>query len=71
MEARIAMKFETYAHKIVGYHQLNFHEDPCKDARARVKNARTYDTLQKFKPGQNIMSLLKWNIQIPPPLSID
>ena len=24
-----------------------------------------------FKPGQNIMSLLKQNIQIPPPLSTD
>ena len=27
--------------------------------------------IQIFKPGQNIMSLLKRNIQIPPPLSTD
>ena len=27
--------------------------------------------IQIFKPGQNIMSLLKQNIQIPPPLSSD
>ena len=31
-EARIFMEFETYAHKIVLDHQLNFHKDPCKDA---------------------------------------
>ena len=38
--ARIFMKFKTYAHKIVVYHQPNFHKDPCKDARARGVNAR-------------------------------
>ena len=27
--------------------------------------------IQIFKPGQNIMCLLNWNIQIPPPLSAD
>ena len=37
-EARIFMKFETYAHKIVIYHQPNFHKDPRKDARARGEN---------------------------------
>ena len=26
--------------KILTDHQLNFHEDPCKDARARGVNAR-------------------------------
>ena len=39
MEARIFMKFETYARKIVPDHQLNFHKDPRKDARARGVNA--------------------------------
>ena len=43
------MKFETYAHKIVPDHQLNFHKDPCKDARTRGENARTCDALQKFR----------------------
>ena len=45
MEARIFMKFETYVHKIVLNHQPNFHKDPCKDARAQDKNARTCDAL--------------------------
>ena len=49
MEARIFMKFETYVHKIIPYHQLNFHKDPCKDARARGENARTCDALQRFR----------------------
>ena len=38
--AQISMKFETYAHKIVFDHQLNFHKDSCKDARARGVKAR-------------------------------
>ena len=45
MEARIFMKFETYIHKIVPDHQPNFYKDPCKDARARGKNAGTCDAL--------------------------
>ena len=97
MEAWIFMKFQTYVHKIVLDHQPNFHKDPCKDARARNKNARTCDALKRFRSestkikkmrfsaffeytpnkiilftcqsGQNIMSLLKRNIQISPPLS--
>ena len=40
------MKFETYAHKIVVYHQQNFHKDPCTDARARSINARTRDEMR-------------------------
>ena len=91
------MKFETYFHKIVLDQQPNFHKDPCKDAHARDKNARTCDALKRFRSestkikkirfsgifewtpnkiilitcqsGQNIMSLLKRNIQISPPLS--
>ena len=47
MDARIFMKFETYVQKIVLDHQPN--KDPCKDARARVENARTCDALQKFR----------------------
>ena len=43
------MKFETYVHKIVLDHQPNFHKDPCKDARAQGENARTCDTLQRFR----------------------
>ena len=39
------MKFETYAHKIVIYHQPNFQKDPCKDAHARGVNARTRDEM--------------------------
>ena len=49
MEAWIFMKFETYVHKIVLNHHPNFHKDPCKDARARGKNARTRDALQRFR----------------------
>ena len=45
MEARIFMKFETYVHKIILDHQLNFHKDPCKDARARGVNARTREEM--------------------------
>ena len=48
-EARIFMKFETYVHKIILDHQLTFHKDPCKDARARGENARTCDALQRFR----------------------
>ena len=48
-EAQIFMKFETYVHKIVLHHQPNFHKDPHKDARARGKNARTRDALQRFR----------------------
>ena len=40
------MKFETYAHEILPDHQLNFHEDPCKDARARGVNAHTRDEMR-------------------------
>ena len=40
------MKFETYAHKIVVYHQPNFHKDPGKDARKRGVNARTRDEMR-------------------------
>ena len=40
------MKFETYAHKIVVYHQPNFHKDPCTDARARGINARTRNEMR-------------------------
>ena len=81
------MKFETYVHKMILNHQLNFYKDPCKDACAQGENARTCDALQRFrsdseknkemrfihffKPGQNIMSLLKQNIQILPPLLTD
>ena len=49
MEARIFIKFETYVHKIILDHQLNFHKYPCKDARARGENARTCDALQRFR----------------------
>ena len=49
MEARIFMKFETYVHKIILDHQLNFHKDPCKDARERGENARTCDALQTIR----------------------
>ena len=49
MEAWILMKFETYVHKIVLDHQLNFHKDPCKDACARGENACTCDALQRFR----------------------
>ena len=28
------MKFETYVHKIILDHQLNFHKDQCKDTPA-------------------------------------
>ena len=49
MEARIFMKFETYLHKIVLDPQPNFQKDPCKDARARGKNTRTCDALQRFR----------------------
>ena len=45
MEARIFMKFETYVHKIILDHQLNFYIDPCKDARAGGEIARTCDAL--------------------------
>ena len=45
----MASDLETYVHKIVLEHQPNFHKDPCKDARARVENARTCDALQKFR----------------------
>ena len=40
------MKFETYAHKIVPDHQLNFHKDPCEDARARGVNACTHHEMR-------------------------
>ena len=75
MEALIFLKFDTSVHEIVLDHQPNFHKDPCKDARARGENARTCEALHFwidtkksyfihfFKPGQNIMSLLKRNIQ--------
>ena len=60
------MKFETYVHKIVLDHQPNFHKDPCKDAHARDENTHFIHFCQS---GQNIMSPLKRNIQIPPSLS--
>ena len=43
------MKFDTYVHKIILDHQLNFHKDLCKDARARGENARKFDAYQKFR----------------------
>ena len=43
------MKFETYIHKIILDHQLNFYKDPCKDARTGGENARTCDPLQRFR----------------------
>ena len=49
MEARIFIKFETKVHKVVLNHQPNFHEDLCKDARARGENAKTCDALQRFR----------------------
>ena len=41
MEDWIFMKFETYDHKIILDHQLNFHKDPCIDAGAQVVDAHT------------------------------
>ena len=37
---------------------------------ARTFSEKSY-SIKIFKPGQNIMSVLKRNIQIPPPLSTD
>ena len=45
MEARIFMKFETYAHKTID-HQPKFHKDQCKDARKQVVNARAHNSAQ-------------------------
>ena len=60
------MKFETYAHKIVVYHQTNFHKDPCKDARARGVNARAHVSLRvrafKTRGGQAMSCELKFQI---------
>ena len=43
------MKFETCVYKILLDHQINFHENPCKAACARGKNARTCDALQRLR----------------------
>ena len=40
------MKFETYAYKIVVYHQPNFYKDPCEDTHARGVNARTLNEMR-------------------------
>ena len=85
MEALIFIKFEIYDHKIVLDHQpkrvnlrcltkiqirVNKNEENAVFGHCWIDTKKSY-FIHFCQSGQNIMSLLKRNIQIPPPLSTD
>ena len=44
-KSAISPQLKNYAHKKLIYYQTNFHQDSCKDVRARVVYTRTPDEM--------------------------